>query len=84
MIKGLQSIRFRLTAYFLFVFTFLLILINLIILYYFKSHSIEKGKMSLRDKSFVVGAWIDFADADIDKQIKDYVHSQDSSDYSFV
>jgi signal transduction histidine kinase len=37
-----------------------------------------KGKSSLRDKSFVVGAWIDFSKSDFGHQANDYVHSQES------
>ena len=75
----IQSIRFRLTFYFLFIFAGLLIFIAAVILYSYKTYSIERGKMSLKDKSFVMGAWVDFANKDFSVQIQDYIVSQEAN-----
>lgn len=75
----IQSIRFKLTFCFILIFTGLFIFIAAIILYSYKSYSIERGKMSLKDKSFVMGAWVDFANKDFSAQIQDYIISQEAN-----
>src|SRR4051794_29177527 len=75
--KQFQSIRFKLTAYFLLIFIGLLSLVAGIILYNFKAYSLDKAKNSLRDKSYVMGAWVDFSKTDFNSQVDDYIASQD-------
>ncbi|HEY8402477.1 MAG TPA: HAMP domain-containing protein, partial [Cytophagaceae bacterium] len=77
MIK-VHSIRFRLTFYFLLIFIGLFVFVSAIVLYNFKSNAINKGRNSLRDKSFVIGAWIDFANPDFNGQVDDYIGSQEA------
>jgi signal transduction histidine kinase len=48
-----------------------------VILYNYKTYILKRGEQSLRDKSFIIGAWIDFSKP-IDAQINDYISSQDA------
>lgn len=75
--NNFQSIRFRLTAYFVLIFIGLLLFIAGIILYNYKTYILKRGEQSLRDKSFIIGAWVDFSKP-INAQIKDYISSQDA------
>jgi signal transduction histidine kinase len=78
MIFSFQSIRFRLTSFYILIFFIILVLIASLILWNYHGYLLKKGKSSLRDKSFVAGAWIDFAKPDFNHQADDYVHSQES------
>jgi len=73
-----QSIRFRLTTFYILIFFIILVFISILILWNYHGYLLLKGKSSLRDKSFVVGAWIDFTKPDFSHQADDYIHSQES------
>jgi signal transduction histidine kinase len=61
------------------IFTSVLLFVQVLILVNYRTYLLQEAKNKIRDKSFIMGAWVDFENKDLNTQINEYIKSQEDS-----